>query len=172
MCLLQELCLISYLSPLALVVSFYWFWGSDDPILCTWYHNANILSSAQIMGSFTSVFRTLRCSLASARLKFSICSLALVTGFYWFWGSDDPILCLLYPNTKLNNAQIMGSFSSFYRTLLCSYHNTLFKWLVGSSWFNLYLLITCFNWYLLIACFSLCYVFVAYHPLAIFGSSI
>ena len=80
--------------------------------LCTWYPNANILRSAQITGSFTSVFRTLRCSLA------------LVVMFYWSWGSYDPILCTLYPNTKiLMCAQIMGSFSSFFRTLLCAYHN-------------------------------------------------
>ena len=51
-------------------------------------------------------------------------------------------------------AQIMGSFSSFFRTLLCSYHNILYScgsqdlW---SSWFNWYPLIACFNWYLLIA---------------------
>ena len=44
--------------------------------------------------------------------------------FYWFWGSYDPILCTLYSNTKiLMCAQIMGSFSSFFRTLLCAYHN-------------------------------------------------
>ena len=32
---------------------------------------------------------------------FPICSLALVVSFYWFWGSYDPILCTLYPNTKI-----------------------------------------------------------------------
>ena len=69
-------------------------------------------------------------------------------------------------------AQIMGSFSSLFRTLLCSYHNILYS--CGSqdhwpSWFNWYLLLACFNRYLLIACFSLCYVFVAYLPFAIFG---
>ena len=41
-------------------------------------------------------------------------------------------------------AQIMGSFSSFFRTLLCSYHNIFYS--CGSqdhwpSWFNWYLLI-------------------------------
>ena len=51
-------------------------------------------------------------------------------------------------------AQIMGSFSSLFRTLLWSYHNILYS--CGSqdhwpSWFNWYLLIACFNWYLLIA---------------------
>ena len=29
--------------------------------------------------------------------KMCICSHALVVSFYWFWGSDDPILCTLYP---------------------------------------------------------------------------
>ena len=44
--------------------------------------------------------------------------------FYWFWGSYDPILCTLYPNTNiLMCAQIMGSFSSFFITLLCAFHN-------------------------------------------------
>ena len=62
-------------------------------------------------------------------------------------------------------AQIMGSFSSFSRTLLYSC-GTQDHW---SRWFIWYLLIACFNWYLLIACVSLCYVFVAYLSVAIFG---
>ena len=99
-----------------LLVHLHLLWVSIDfrgvmiLFLCTWCPNANILRSAQIMGSFTSVFRTL--------------SLALVVRFYWSWGSDDPILCSLYPITKLNCAQIMGSFS---RTLLCSYHNIFYS---------------------------------------------
>ena len=119
-----------------------------------------IITEVYFIVVFTSVFRTL------------YCSLALVMRFYWSWGSDDPILCLLYPITKLNCAQIMGSFSSFSRKLLCSYHNIFYScgtWDHWSSWFSWYLLIACFNWYLLIACFSLCYVFVAYHSFATFG---
>jgi hypothetical protein len=61
-------------------------------------------------------------------------SLALVASFYWFWGSDDPILCTLYPYTKiLYNAQIMGSFSSFFRILIWSYHKIF--WLLVFNWY-------------------------------------
>ena len=72
-------------------------------------------------------------------------------------------------------AQIMGRFSSFFRSLLCSYHNILYSCSsqdLWSSWFNCYPLIACFNWYLLIACFFLCCVLVAYHSFSNLGASI
>ena len=68
------------------------------------------------------------CACCKCKALFPICSLALVVSFYWFWGSYDPILCTLCSNTKiLMCAQITGSFSSFFRTLLCSYHNILYS---------------------------------------------
>ena len=64
---------------------------------------------------------------ASARLCFlyaHLHSMWVSIDFGGFWGSYDPILCTLYSNTKfLMCAQIMGSFSSFFRTLLRVYHN-------------------------------------------------
>jgi hypothetical protein len=120
--------LFVFLWSLALVVSFYWFWGSDDPILCTLYPYTKILYNAQIMGSFSSFLRILIWSYHKIfRLLVSIgifWSLAPTVSIYWFWGSYDPILCMLYAYTKiLYSAQIMGSFSSFFRTLFCPYHN-------------------------------------------------
>jgi hypothetical protein len=83
-------------------------------------------------------------------------------------------LCPLYSNTNiLICAQIMGSFSSFFRTLLCSYHNILFMWLVGALVLLVQLvsfdcLLQLVSFDCLIAGVSLCYAFVAYHSLAIF----
>ena len=72
-------------------------------------------------------------------------------------------LCTLYPNTNiLMCAQITGSFSSFFRTLICPYHN------IFQSCGSQDHLIDWFNWFRSIACFTLWYVFVTYRSFAIF----
>ena len=85
----------------------------------------------------------------SYRLTCTRCKFLLILGELWSY--------FVHFVSKYKNswcAQIMGSFSSFFRTLLCSYHNIFYScgskdlW---SSWFNWNLLIACFNWYLLIA---------------------
>ena len=95
--------------------------------------------------------------------------------FLLILGSYDPILCTLYSNKKiLMCAQIMGSFSSFFRTLLCAYHNIFVLvacriiGLVGSIDILWLLASIDIFWMLDCVCVSLCYVFVAYHSLAIF----
>lgn len=75
------------------------------------------------------------------------------------FGGAMILFCVLVSNKKnLISAKIMGSFSSFDKTLLCPYHNIFYS--CGSKDH----VIACSFWYLLIACFSHFYVFVTYDP--------
>ena len=65
---------------------------------------------------------------------------------------------LYHIQKSLISAQIMGSFSSFDKTLCCFYHNIFYS--CGSKDH----MIVCSIWYLLITCLYFLYVFVAYDP--------
>ena len=65
--------------------------------------------------------------------------------------------CIKYKK-NLISAQIMGSFSSFDKTIFSPYHNIFYSCGLKDH------MIACSYWYLLIVCFSRLYVFVTYDP--------